>query len=215
MPILSGSLSCRCFRVRGKPPINYRETWPRQIQRNAYRPPRTDRGEMRSYGWVNPRRILETKFDLDEVIVGERLVLVIRLDSISLNSRLYKARLAEEIVRVGKETRRERLGRDEKRILEEKVQLEMAKTQTPSTAFQEMAWNLKTGLTVFTATGEKACLQFQELFTETFDLAIEPLLPYTRAAAAAKKLSLEGELEEALPAIFSPKGERVAMAEGE
>jgi len=214
MPITTGSLSCRCFRVRGKPPANYRETWPRQIQRNAYRPPQTDRGEMRSMGWINPRRILETKVDLDEVVVGERLVLAIRIDTISLNSRLYKARLVEEIVRVCKETRRERLGREEKRVLEEKVQLEMAKTQTPATAFQEMAWNLKTGLTIFTATGEKACLQFQELFTETFGLAIEPLLPYTRAVAVAKKLSLEGELEEAMPAIFTPKSEQAA-AKGE
>jgi len=210
MSILSGSLTCRCFRVGGRPPANYRETYPRQIQRHAFHPPQPEKGQMRSAGWVNPRRILETRMDLDELIVGGRLILALRADAIVLNSRLYKARLSMEMARWRRETGRERLTRDEKLALEERLQMEMAKSQSASTAIQEMAWNFKTGEALFTATSDKACLEFQEIFTSTFDLPIEPLLPYLRAERIARRLGRESELASAMPAILSPSG-----AEGE
>ena len=59
MPIASGSLSCRCFQVSGNPPANFRDVYPLEIERHSFKPPQVDRGEMRSAGWVNPRRILD------------------------------------------------------------------------------------------------------------------------------------------------------------
>ena len=187
MPIISGALSCRTFRVAKHPPANYRETFPLQIKRNAFHAPRVDRGEMRSIGWVNPRRILETRIDLDEALFDSWLVLALRMDTISLNTRIYKARLFEEMARVRKETGRDRLGREEKATLEEKIRIEMAKTQTPATAFHEMAWNLKTGDAIFTGTGQTVGLAFQEIFTDTFDLAMEPCLPFLRARTGGEE----------------------------
>jgi len=205
MPITAGTLSCRLFRADGKPPTNYRDTYPLQIQRYAYRPPKVEEGEMRSMGWVNPKRILRTDFDLNEVLLGEWLVLALRIDKIQLNSRLFKARLFEEMERVRREKQRDRLSREERMALQDQVQMEMAKKQTPSTTFQELAWNLRSGQVVFTATGDKLCLEFQEYFSETFSLALEPLCPYIRAESIARRHTLQGELLGAQPAAFSPR----------
>lgn len=205
MPITVGSLSCRLFRADGKPPTNFRDTYPTQIQRYAYRPAKVEEGEMHSMGWVNPRRILRTDISLDEVLMGEWLVLALRIDKIQLNSRLYKARLFEVMEQVRKEKQRDRLSREERMALQDQVQMEMARKQTPSTVIQEMAWNVRSGKVVFTATGDKMCLQFQEFFTETFSLALEPLCPYIKAEGVAKKHSLQGELLEVQPSAFSPR----------
>ncbi len=210
MPITIGTLSCRLFRVDGKPPTNFRDTYPLQIKRYAYHPPKVEEGEMRSMGWVNPRRILHTDMTLDEVLLDEWLILALRIDKITLNGRLFKARVFEEMDRVRKEKQRDRLSRDERVALQNQVQMEMAKRQTPSTAIQEMAWNLRSGQVVFTATGDKLCLEFQEYFSETFSLALEPLCPYIRAEVVARNRSLQSELLSSQPAAFSSRSIVVA-----
>jgi recombination associated protein RdgC len=215
MPIGSGSLSCRCFHVAGTPPANFRDVYPLEIERHSFKPPQVDRGEMRSAGWVNPRRILDTHISLDQALLGERLILAIRVDAISLNSRIYKARLLEEMAKFRKDSGRERLSRDERNALEEKLQIAMARKQSPSTAIYEMAWNLKTREVIFTATGDRACMTFAEIFTETFGLAVEPRLPFLRAEKAAKKLNLQGELLASMPAILTPRLEKEPESAGE
>ncbi len=205
MPITMGSLSCRLFRVDGKPSANFRDTFPKQIHRYRYQPPRVDDGEMRSIGWVNPRRILQTDIDLDQVLMGEWLTLALRIDKIALNSRLFKARLYEVMDQVRKEKHRDRLSRDERSAIQNQVQLEMARKQTPSTIIHEMAWNLKDSTLIFTGTSDKLCLEFQEFFNETFDLAMEPLCPFIRADKASQKLKLGRELLAVQPAAFSPR----------
>ncbi len=208
MPIASGSLTCRCFQVAGTPPVNFRDVYPLEIERQSFKPPQVDRGEMRSVGWVNPRRILDTHISLDQALLGERLILALRVDTISLNTRIYKARLLEEMAKFRKESGRDRLSRDEKNALEEKLQIAMARKQSPSTAIYEMAWNLKSREAIFTATGDRACMTFTEIFTETFELPIEPRLPFLRAEKAAQKLSLQGELLASMPAILTPRLEK-------
>jgi hypothetical protein len=205
MPITTGSLSCRCFRAKKRPPADYRDTFPLQIKRNRFQPPKTDRGEMRSIGWVDPRNILSSQVDLSRVLLDGQLILALRVDTISLCKPIYQARLRQELSRAGKELQAERLTRDQRAAIEEKLQMDMAKEQTPSTAIREMAWNLKTSEVIFTATGDKACLEFQEIFIETFDVEIEPRVPFLRAEPVARKLTLEAELAAVRPAILSPR----------
>lgn len=205
MPITMGTLTCRCFTVSGRPPADFRETYPLQIQRNAYRPPDPERGHMRSIGWVHPVRILDSEFDFDSILFGARMVLGLRIDSISINNRIYKARLFDEMAAHREKTKRPRLTRDEKNSIEEALQIQMAKAQTPASVFHELAWNLKTGEALFTGLSDKLCMEAQELFNETFELSLEPKLPYLRAEAIAGKLGLKAELIACQPADLAPE----------
>lgn len=65
--------------------------------------------------------------------------------------------------------------------------------------------NLESGLVFFGSTGERLCLTFSDLFSETFQVSIEPQFPFLRAQRWAERQGVGEELLALLPAPYSPE----------
>ncbi|MBN1867282.1 recombination-associated protein RdgC [Candidatus Sumerlaeota bacterium] len=204
MPLSTGAVTCRAYTVAEPPQGDFLSGLARDLQRHAFQPVQAARGQMRSIGWVNPRNILDIKLSPEKVRFEDYVVLGMRVDKVTVNARLLKAHYAEEATRVLREHRKKVLGREERAALLEKVRLELAARQTPSTSLYEMAWNVRTHRVYFSATSQALNLEFCDLFSDTFHAGLTPLFPFLRAERKCKSEGRPEVLAEALPAQFCP-----------
>lgn len=208
MPLTAGTLTTRVFRVIDALPPNFKEMFERNLGRHAFRPIDPERGELQSMGWVNIRQMLDSRLKLEKVLFQNTILLALRVDRLAINQKLFRALLAEEIGKALREARdkgRENLSREERAVIEDKVRLDLIKRTQPNTAVYEAAWQLERGVVFFCSTSERLCLSFADLFTETFQVSIEPQFPFLRAQTWAERQNLGHELLELLPAPFSPE----------
>jgi hypothetical protein len=205
MPIIAGSLSGRLWKATETPPAQFAELFERNLKRNAFRPTDPERGRLISQGWVNIRQMLDAGPTLKKSLFRNIIALGLRVDRITINQRMFRAKLAEEMGRSLREKGHERLSDEQRKVIEEKVRQELLKAQPPSTAVYEMAWHLESGLVIFGATSHKLNTEFADLFAETFNVSIEPQFPFLRAQRWAKRQRQERELIELLPTPFSPR----------
>lgn len=205
MPLLNGSLSARIWRVTEALPPRFNEIFDRNLQRHAFKPVDTEKGNVISIGWTNIRHVLEPEVRLEDALTGGVIALGMRIDRISINPRIYKARLAQEIDKVLRQKNKERLTDDQRQVIEQKVKQELLLKQPPSMSIYEMGWHLEQGLVFFGSSGNKVNQDFADLFAETFNVGLEPQFPYYRAQKFAAKQRLDHELREALPSAFSPR----------
>ena len=126
------------------------------------------------------------------------------MDKLAINQKMFRALLAEEIAKQLREKERKDLSREERLVIEDKVRLDLIKRTQPLTATYEAAWHLESGLVFFGSSGEKLNMAFSDLFSETFQVSIEPQFPFLRAQRWAERQGVSQELLELLPAPFSP-----------
>ncbi|MBN1515231.1 recombination-associated protein RdgC [Candidatus Sumerlaeota bacterium] len=211
MPISKGSLSCRLYRAQDDLPPDYEERFPRQLRRHWFHEIDSRRGEDRSTGWVNLRHLLDTEPNWDEMCLYPWLLLGLRRDRKSLNPALLRARIELKIEEICKEKSVERIGKQERKAVTEQVKMDMLVEQTPSTQIIEAAWNLQSGLVVFGAASENAGLIFSDLFTETFQVELWPMLPFTLAEKWTEGQGKPELLELLRPTIFSSLYDQLAQ----
>ena len=205
MALINGSLTARVWRVMDTLPNGFKEMFERNLVRHAFKPIDPERGQLESIGWVNIRQPLDARLNLDKVMIRDHILLGLRADRLKINQRMFRATLAQEIGRKLRELQREQLSREERLIIEDKVRLDLIKRTQPDTSIYEMAWRLESGQVWFGSTSQRLNNVFSDLFSETFQISIEPQYPYLRAQAWAQRQGLEGDLMEALPAPFSPE----------
>ena len=204
MPITVGTLTARTWRAIDPLPPNFRELFERNLPRHAFKPIDPERGELQAMGWVNIRQMLDARLTMEKVLHGNMILLALRVDRLAINQKLFRALLAQEIAKQIREKRRENLSREERMVIEDKVRLDLIKRTQPDTAVYEMAWHLETGHILFGSTSERLNLAFADLFTETFQVTMEPQFPFLRAQRWAETQRLGTELLELLPSPFSP-----------
>jgi DNA recombination-dependent growth factor C len=204
MTLIAGPFSGRIWRTVDSLPPHFDELVERNLPRHAFKPVNAERGELRSIGWVNIRQLLDTRLTLPKAMFDGALALGLRIDRITINMRLFKATLMQEAAKIAKEKKREKLSREERAAIEDQVKQKLIRDQIPSTSIYEMIWHLESGIVLFTGAGDKLCAEFSDLFTETFNVSIEPQFPFYRAERFAKRQHLERELMEAYPTPFSP-----------
>ena len=206
MGLTSGAITCRSYRLAAPPPKGFLTEIGMDLKRHAFRPVRVDRSP-RSLGWVNARDVLDTDLTVEKVVYEDFLVLGLRVDRVTLNTRLLKAHFNRELVKALRERRKKQLSRDERAALLERVRLELMAKQTPSSSFYEMAWNLLTHHVYFSATSSSLNIEFCDLFSDTFHVAPLPLFPFVRADAKARSEGLAEELLASQAARFASASE--------
>jgi hypothetical protein len=117
------------------------------------------------------------------------------LDRISINPKLYKARLAERLSAKAKEMKKKRLAKADRDLVAESLKREMLEQTTPSTSLYEIVWNPEAQRLFFSSSSEKLNEDFMGLFEDTFDLNLCPLFTYFRARDWAESNGQEDTLE--------------------
>ncbi len=154
--------------------------------------------ELRSFGWVSFEDMLNPAFNENPVEKGHFLAFSLRLDTRRVPPAVLKKHLSLAVRKeeaLAREQGRKFVSRERKKELRELVELQLNKRFLPIPAEFQVVWNTGTGMVYFTSTQQKMLDMFQDLFTRTFELHLEPYTPYEAAARilgdAARLDSLE------------------------
>lgn len=146
--------------------------------------------EERSFGWTNFDDMLDTAWKVSPPEKAEYLAFSLRLDTRRIPPAVLKkhTRLAllEEERRI-REQGKKFIARERKKEIAEQVKLRLRSRFLPIPAEFQVVWNTASSKIYLATTQTKIIELFQDIFTRTFDLHIEQLLPYSLA------LSLLGE----------------------
>ncbi len=176
---VDGSLACRRFVLDGEPCGEFDRVATMAVRRYSFRAINADRGEKESFGWVNPRAVLEEELSWGDLRVeGASLVfLAARLDRKSLCPVLFRERLRKAMDKAKRDKGVERITRQHRRALEEQLTIEMLKETSASSSFTEVVWDRNSG-EVFIGSGSRSlCERIMDLFASTFDMRLAPIVP--------------------------------------
>jgi hypothetical protein len=204
MPLSAGVVTVRVWHVIDPLPAGFKDQFERNLKRHAFKDMDPEKGELQSIGWVNIQQILDARLNLKKVLFGNLIALALKVDKLIINQKVFRARLAEETARIILEKKKDNLSKEERIVVEDKVRLDLIRNTQPATDVYEATWDLQKGVVFFGTTNERMNLAFSDLFTETFQVSLEPQFPYMRARRWAGKQGLDSVLLELLPAPFSP-----------
>ncbi len=203
MPFSSGTITATRYRASDPCPPDAAKKFTPEMNRQGWRPIQADKGEMQSFGWVDPRNPLSTRLDWDRQTLGAYLFLMVRIDRKSLPAALLKAHVREALRALAKEKKGRQIPRAERRALEEKVAADLLRQVSPSVAFYEAVWNTATGDVYFAAASRFANDVFNDLFVSTFSLDLLAACPMAVAGETAESLGMEaGGLAHLKPAFW-------------
>lgn len=193
MPFQSGGLSVRRYTVLEEIPKSLAQTATLAIRRYVFRPIDDSRGEKESFGWVNPRNVLQQSFTYDDIVDGPHMLLGVRRDKKSFSPTLFKARRRELFEETKQQRKLQKLSRQQRIALEEQLTIEMLKETSPQSAFAEIVWDMNSNIVLMGATATALCERIQEMFEATFNLKLRVVYP---ALVGAQYIAQQGLEEE-------------------
>ena len=179
MGVFAGPITFRRFRVIGELPPSFRDIYLESIARHVHREIDPASEEERTYGWVCAGDLLDTEFDLNKVLVGDYLLLQLRVDTLKIPPTALKLYLMRAEREYQAATGRERLSKADKEEVKDRVVKALRKRVLPGVKGFDVAWNIQTGIVRLWTHEKTVGDAFQDLFAETFDLRLVPRTPYT------------------------------------
>jgi hypothetical protein len=185
MSFLKASTSFTRFRIIDEVPAELWDSIPDKLRQFAFMDI-DDIAEERSSGWTNFDDMLDTEWKLSPPEKADYITFSLRLDTRRIPPAVLRkhTRLAlkDEEARI-KELGKKFIARDRKKEIAEQVKLRLMGRFLPIPAEFQVIWNTRTGRIYFASTQTKMIETFTDLFTRTFDLRLEQLLPYPLALA--------------------------------
>ena len=185
MSFLKTSTSFTRFRIKDTvPPALWGELVER-LQKNAITDI-DDLPEERSVGWTAFEDMLDTTFSGSPVEKGVYLAFSLRMDTRRVPPAVIKKYFALAMKKeeaANRDMGKKFVSRERKKELKEQVMLRLRSRFLPVPAEFQVIWNSSTGIVFFASTQSKMVETFQERFSRTFELDLEPLTPYELAAS--------------------------------
>ena len=185
MSFQKASTSFTRFRIIDDIPADLWASIPEKLRQYAFIDI-DDIAEERAFGWTSFDEMLDTEWRQAPPEKGDFLTFSLRLDTRRIPSAVLRkhVRLAlrdeeERIKALGKKF----IGRERKKEIQEQVKLRLMGRFLPIPAEFQVVWNMRTGRVYFASTQTKMIEMFLDLFTRTFELRLEQLLPYSLALA--------------------------------
>ena len=189
MSFLKASTSFTRFRVIDDVPADLWPSIPEKLRQFAFMDI-DDIAEERSFGWTSFDDMLDTEWKLSPPEKADYLTFSLRLDTRRIPPAVLRKHtrvaLREEEARI-KELGKKFIPRDRKKEIGEQVKLRLMGRFLPIPAEFQVVWNMRTNRVYFASTQTKMIELFLDLFTRSFELRLEQLVP------SALTLSLLGE----------------------
>ena len=136
--------------------------------------------EERSFGWVSFDNMLDPEFALCPPEKGPYLAFTLRLDTRRVPPAVMKKHVAvalNEALQAMREQGRKFLTKEQKTKIREQVALRLRARTLPIPACFDVIWDTERGQVWIASTQSKLTELFEELFTQTFGLHLEPMTP--------------------------------------
>nr|WP_279593521.1 hypothetical protein [Pseudodesulfovibrio sp. S3-i] len=138
----------------------------------------------RSFGWTNIDDMLDMNWTQSPPEKADYFAFGLRLDTRRISPAVLKKHntiaLNKELEH-NKEQGKNFVSRDRKREVKEQVTLRLRARTLPIPAVFDIIWNPAANRIYLTTTNAKVCALFEDQFTLTFDLHLEPLTPFFMA----------------------------------
>ncbi len=204
MSILSASLGLTRYRIIEEVPTELLQEIPAKLDKFCFVDIDATADE-RSFGWSNIDDMLDMNWTQSPPEKAEYFTFGLRHDtrrsSPAVLKKHYTIALNKELAH-NKEQGKNFVSRDRKREVKEQVTLRLRARTLPIPAMFDIIWNPPANRIYLTTTNSKVRDLFEDYFTLTFDLHLEPLTPFFMA------LDVLGEdaapkLENLDPTIFA------------
>lgn len=178
-----------------------------RLKRNAFRDIDAS-AEERSFGWVSFDNMLDPDFALCPPEKGPYLAFTLRLDTRRVPPAVMKKHVTmalNEAIRVMRDQGKKFLTKEQKTEIREQVELRLRARTLPIPACFDVIWDTTRNHVYVASTQTKLTELFEELFTHTFGLNLEPMTPYFQALNALGE-NRKTELDEFEPTVFAVGG---------
>ncbi|MFK7930570.1 MAG: recombination-associated protein RdgC [Myxococcota bacterium] len=180
MPILSGAMSVRRFRVVGATPgEGWRESYREKLQELAFKDNPIEVGKEEREGWVQIHNLLETSFeDFNKWLYNDLILLALRVDKKALPAKLVKATLEKQYAEWCEENGRKRCPKDVREQKKDALEAAWLTRALPKVATTELCFNHKEGYVILHSLSESVADRVRKRFFATFGLrliAVGPL----------------------------------------
>ncbi|SMF40118.1 recombination-associated protein RdgC [Desulfovibrio gilichinskyi] len=180
MPILSASVGLTRYRILEDIEDDLIRSIPNLLVKYAFKDI-DNTAEERSFGWVNMDDMLDDKWSVSPPEKGQYHTFSLRLDTRRIQPAVLKKHLQialnyelEEAKKEGKNF----ISRDRKREIKDQVTLKLRARSLPIPAVFDVVWNIPENRLYFACTNSKVLDMFEEYFSDTFELTLEPLTPF-------------------------------------
>lgn len=209
MGFLSASTSFTRYRLAGELPPTLLAEAPDRLKKFAFRD--IDRSaDERSFGWVCFDHFLDVSWKTAPPEKGSYFTFTLRLDTRRISPAVLKKHLIlaldEHKTRMAEAGRRS-ISKDERQEIGERVRLSLLAKTLPVPAVFEIIWNTQTDMVYLGSVNSKIREMFEELFSMTFGLGLEPMDPLTMAGIVLGP-TRKRALDTYQPAVFAKTGSR-------
>ena len=191
MPILSGAMSVRRFRVVGSLPDGWRDTFRARLEEHAFKDNPIEVGKEEREGWVQIHNLLETSFeDFDKWLYNDLILLALRVDKKALPAKLLKATLEKEYANWCEVNGRKRCPKDVREEIRDRIETAWLKRALPRVQTVELCLNLKEMYVILHSLSDTAADRVRKRFYATFGLRMVPASPLDAIADASTRQDL-------------------------
>lgn len=184
MSLLSSAVSITRYKVEGAVEEPVIETIRDCLKRNEIVSTENDLSE-KVVGWTSFDSPFDPKFDGSSFLIGTHLVFSIRIDKKTIPPKIIRKHCAIEEARRIAETGREYLSRSEKKSIKDHVMAVLI-SRIPSTPnVYDLIWDYEGASLWFFSNLKSANEELETLFSESFNLSLIRLFPYTIADLTA------------------------------
>ena len=204
MGILSTSLSLTRYRIVEEVPGRLWPNIPDLLLKFSFQDI-DDNAEERSYGWTCLDNMLDTHWETAAPQKGGYLTFALRLDTRRVPPAVMKKHYTlelEKLLKTMQDQGKKFVSKEQKKELKEQVKLKLLARTLPIPAQFDVFWNVDSNHVFLASTTDKIREMFEELFTQTFELHLEPLTPYF---LALRELGYgrSSELNDYEPSVFA------------
>lgn len=175
-----------------------------RLRRNAFRDIDSS-AEERSFGWVSFDNMLDPDFALCPPEKGAYLAFTLRLDTRRVPPAVMKKHVQMAMngaLQSMREQGKRFLAKEQKVEIRDQVALRLRARTLPIPACFDVVWETTHNIVCIASTQAKLTELFEELFTHTFGLHLEPMTPYFLALNLLGS-DRQAELDNFEPTIFT------------
>jgi recombination associated protein RdgC len=186
MGILKGALTFSRYAVSTDLPERFLEFAHQRLVQGAFSGLQTTQRQ-KTMGWVGLEDILDTGFTQGRHVKGDYLLFSLRVDRKAVPASLLKVEAMTAERQYLQETGKDRLYREQKQDIRDRIQLSLLEQSLAVPTFYDICWSLSGKWLIFTSLAENACMDFQEMFKESFGFIPSPWVPWGNIDTAAKE----------------------------
>lgn len=201
MGIRKGTLSFSRYRLIGNLPDHFPAFFDERIRRHAFQTVWRTADE-KAAGWTGLEDPLDTDFPYASYAQGRYQLFSLRVDRKSVAPSLLRLRIMETERSKLAETGQKKLYREQREAIRETTRLELLGKTLPVPSFFEICWSVSDNTLYLCSLSDKVFEELQELFRESFQLTLCPLVPWDPQSPDALPAQRTGK--SAIPSVIPP-----------